>query len=107
LDVQPAGNNQMINDLTPTQRDLAKLMSEISESAWRAVWMQGLEYELWTEVQSTPNARTRRLASPAQLERLSQLSGACGGWITFDQEQEEVFVAFTEWTVLYDSWCAS
>ena len=97
----------MINDLTPTQRDLARLMSEISESAWRAVWMQGLEYELWTEVRSTSDARSRRLASPAQLERLSQLSRACGGWITFDQEREEVFVALTEWTALYDNWRAS
>ena len=94
----------MINDLTPTQRDLAELMSDISENAWRAGWMQGLEYELWTAVKSPAGSDTRRLATQAQLERLSQLSKGCGGWIVFDQEREEIFVALAEWEALYDKW---
>lgn len=97
----------MINDLAPTQRDLAELMSDISENAWRAGWMQGLEYELWTAVKSPAGSGTRRLATQAQLERLSQLSNDCGGWIVFDQEREETFVALVEWAALYEKWRAS
>ncbi len=96
----------MINDLTPTQRDLAELMSDISENAWRAGWMQGLEYELWTAVKSPAGGGTRRLDTQAQLERLSQLSKECGGWIVFDQECEETFVALAEWERLYGKWRA-
>jgi hypothetical protein len=94
----------MINDLTPTQRDLAELMSDISENAWRAGWMQGLEYELWSAVKSPAGSGTRRLATQAQLERLNQLSKDCGGWIVFDQDREETFISLAEWEALYDKW---
>ena len=56
----------MINDLTPTQRDLAELTSDISENAWRAGWMQGLEYELWTAVKSPATTDSER---PKQVDR--------------------------------------
>ena len=94
----------MINDLTPTQRDLAELMSDISENAWRAGWMQGLEYELWSAVKLPAGSGTRRLATQTQLEQLSKLSKDCGGWIVFDQEREETFVALAEWEALYGKW---
>jgi len=97
----------MLNELTPTQRDLAELMSDISEHAWRAGWMMGLEYELWQELTSATNGSVPPLATQEQLERLSQLSKACGGWITFDQEREELFVVLAEWVTCYDKWRAS
>ena len=97
----------MLNELTPTQRDLAELMSDISENAWRAGWMMGLEYELWQELTSATNSSVPPLATQEQLERLSQLSKACGGWITFDQEREELFVVLAEWVTCYDKWRAS
>ena len=37
----------MIDDLTPTQRELAGLMSDISENPGHAAWMQELPCELW------------------------------------------------------------
>ena len=97
----------MLNELTPTQRDLAELMSDISEHVWRAGWMMGLEYELWKELTSATNGSVPALATQEQLERLSQLSKACGGWITFDQEREELFVVLAEWVTRYERWRAS
>jgi hypothetical protein len=37
----------MLRDLTPAQCELAKYMSDLSEEAYCAGWMQGLEYALW------------------------------------------------------------
>ena len=36
----------MINDLTAPQRELHDFMSSMSEQAWSAGWMYGLEYDL-------------------------------------------------------------
>jgi hypothetical protein len=37
----------MLSDLTPDQRALARYMSDLSEEAYCAGWMSGLEYALW------------------------------------------------------------
>jgi hypothetical protein len=41
----------MLADLSPDQRRLADYMSELSESAYCAGWMEGLEFALWEAVQ--------------------------------------------------------
>lgn len=36
-----------LQDLTQEQRDLADVISRVSERCYRAGWMQGIEYEVW------------------------------------------------------------
>ena len=69
----------MINDLTAPQRELHDLMSSMSEQAWSAGWMQGLEYELWKAVQSPAYKVGRLQLGSTQCDRLRKLSEACGG----------------------------
>lgn len=97
----------MICDLTPTQRELAELMSRISEQMWRAVWMQGLEHELWTAMKSSAGRSGRLIPTQAQLDRLAQLSEDCGGWIVFDDERKETFVPLEEWIARHAKWTAA
>jgi hypothetical protein len=34
-------------------------------------------------------------------QRLRALSEKCGGWITFDDKDGEIFVALSEWTAMF------
>ena len=95
----------MLRDLTPSQRELADYMSELSEEAYCAGWMHDLEYELWQVLQSDSPSRFGRLvASDDQLYKLRSLSSACEGWIHFDDAREETWLSFAEWQPLYESW---
>ena len=44
----------MIEELTDSQKALAEFMSELSEEAYFAGWMEGLEYALWKAVVENP-----------------------------------------------------
>ena len=94
----------MIDDLTPTQRELADLMSRISEQMWHAEWMLGLEHDLWAATTSPAGRGGRLIPSQAQIDRLAQLSKDCGGWIVFDHEREESFVPLEEWIARHAKW---
>ena len=99
--------SQMISDLNTPQLELHDLMSSMSEQAWSAGWMRGLEYELWRAVQS-PACKVGRLQlSPPQCDRLKELSEKCGGWIVFDDQHEESFVPQAQWLTLYQDWASS
>ena len=97
----------MINDLTAPQRELHDLMSSMSEQAWSAGWMHGLEYELWKATLSPAYKVGRLLLSSTQCERLRQLSEKCGGWIAFDDQREEIFVPQAQWLTRYKDWASS
>ena len=94
----------MIDDLTPTQRELATLMSEISEQMWRAGWMMGVEHELWAAVTSGAGRGGRLIPTQAQLDQLARLSKDIGGWILFDAAREETFVPIEEWVARHAEW---
>lgn len=94
----------MIDDLTPTQRELATLMSEISEQMWRAGWMKDVEHELWAAVTSQVGRGGRLIPTQAQLDQLARLSKDIGGWIVFDDEREETFVPIAEWVTRHAKW---
>ena len=64
------------NNLTAPQRELHDLMSSVSELAWSAGWMRGLEYELWKAVQSPPYKVGRLQLSPTQCDRLTAAASA-------------------------------
>jgi hypothetical protein len=87
----------MINDLTLPQRELALYMSGLSEEAYCAGWMAGLEYALWEAVLGSRDGYGHLVLTPEHTIRLRQLSAACGGWIIFDDEHEETWVPSADW----------
>ena len=87
----------MLADLSESQRELAEYMSSISEEAYAAVWIEGLEFELWRAVQESPFPYGRLQLTSVHTKRLKELSQNCGGWISFDEKTEEQFVPFSVW----------
>jgi hypothetical protein len=87
----------MLTDLTPDQKALADAMSAISEAAYSASWMTGLEFALWSLLISGEPRYGRASLKKEELEGLRRLSEKCGGWIIFDDEKEEVFVPLADW----------
>ena len=87
----------MIEDLMPTQRRLAEYMSALSQAAYYAGWMEGLEIALWEVLQGTRREYGRLTISDAQRQELQELSRAAGGWITWDEQHERSFVPIDEW----------
>jgi hypothetical protein len=76
---------------------LAQYMSELSENAYCAGWMDRLEFDLWMAIVSGPFRYGRLELTSAHIQRLSELSQGCGGWIAFEGEREETFVPMDEW----------
>lgn len=87
----------MLADLSESQRELANYMSAISEEAYAAAWIEGLEFELWRAVQDNPFPYGRLQLTNTHTKRLKELSQNCGGWIRFDEKTEEQFVPFSVW----------
>lgn len=87
----------MPSDLTPDQKALADAMSEVSEAAYSAAWMAGLEFALWGLLVSGETRYGRATLKNEEVDNLRRLSEKCGGWIVFDDENEEVFVSLTDW----------
>lgn len=92
------------DDLTPKQKELADLMSDISEDWWCAGWMQNLEYSLWELVCTRKTELGRHMLYGSQLNDLIRLSGEIGGWIYFDLDglQAETFVPMDDWLEMYN-----
>lgn len=81
----------------PDAQALLELMSQISEEAWAAAWMSGLEYDLWDAVKHGPRPYGKMMLHDGLLGRLRDLSTRCGGWIRFDDERGEIYVMLPEW----------
>lgn len=91
--------------LTEPQRALADHMSELSEYSYCAGWMSGIEEALW-EIMNDPAGELRQRYGMAvftdyQLERLRELSDACGGWIYWKgdvgPDDGEAFITTADW----------
>jgi len=93
----------VLASLTPQQRELAVYMSELSEQAFSAGWMEGLEQALWRAVTSGPYRYGYLTLTTAHVEKLKALSNACDGWIAFDDNLEECFVPLGQWVEQYPS----
>lgn len=78
-------------------------MTELSERAYSAGWMQGLEYALWQAVTSGPRTYGRSFIGEVEIERLKELSRRCGGWIYFDDQTEETWIAEKDWEKMFES----
>lgn len=87
----------MFSDLDAHQLELAQYMSTLSEQAFYAGWMDGLEFALWRLVVDGPFEYGQLTLSSAHRKRLIDLSDACGGWIIFHDQLEVTFVTADEW----------
>lgn len=97
----------MISPLTPKQRALAQAMGDISERAYSASWIDRLEFVLWHLLTTNDKKIGRVMLSGAEKDVLRLLSNECGGWIIYDDIEEEEFVAFPRWGELYKEWLAA
>ena len=87
----------MFGDLTTDQRALADYMSDLSEQAYYAGWMKGLEYALWEAIVGGRREYGRLQLSDGHRTRLRELSDSCGGWIVFDDDTEQTWLPRAEW----------
>jgi murein L,D-transpeptidase YcbB/YkuD len=77
---------------------LLRLMHDLCEQAYRAAWVIGIEYELWSGASSGPRKLGRREALTAETcHQLRQLANLAGGWWRSDEDQGEVFTPLDEW----------
>lgn len=97
----------MLNELTHDQKMLAACMSELSEQAFHAGWMENLEHALWRAVTEGPFRYGHLDITSVHIEKLNSLSQACQGWIVFDRDSEETFISLRDWMTLYDVMLAS
>ena len=88
--------------LTAAQRRLVDYMSELSEEAYSAGWMLGLEYALWDAVLGQSDKYGRLSIGAGEVARLRELAGQCAGWIVFDDE--ETWLPMVEWERRFDEW---
>ena len=91
----------MIEELNGQIRELAEYMSELSEEAYAAVWMEGLEYALWYAVENGPRKYGHLEISEEHISNLKNLSGSTGGWVYFDDKTEETFISSENWLKKY------
>jgi hypothetical protein len=83
--------------LTDEQKELADLMSEHSQAAYRAGWMLGIERELWEAMHAPGFGGVPLNLTAADVQRLTALSACCGGWIVNDGVSPMRFVPLAEW----------
>jgi hypothetical protein len=93
----------MLKDLTPHHLALAEYMSELSELAFSAGWMENLEHALWRAVEECPFRYGHLDLTTEQIEKLKQLSTSCDGWVLFSEDKQETYVPIELWRRLYDS----
>ncbi|MFT5820143.1 MAG: hypothetical protein ACI8ZM_001377 [Crocinitomix sp.] len=93
----------MIKDLKIPEKELAKYMSKLSELAFTANWMDGLEFALWKGMRGDISEFGRLVFDKTIRDQLTQLSNNANGWIRFDNKQEEIFVSFQDWERIFKS----
>lgn len=86
-----------LRDLTPDQRELAQLISRISERHYFAEWMSEIEVQVWRALNAPQSREFALRLTESEVARLRELSVRCEGWIVFDDLQEEKFVDMADW----------
>jgi hypothetical protein len=98
----------MTDDETRNSADweeLGQLMSDISEEAYCAGWMDQLEYDLWEAIHGGSRKYGRAMLTDEEVSRLRELSLRLGGWVWFnDDVGMEEFVELERWRVMYEQW---
>jgi len=89
------------------ERELEDTVCEISEKAYLAAWMLGIEFELWDCVRTRRRRLGQILVDESSIRRLRELSAALDAWIVFPTpEQPPAFIAFATWEPFYVRWKA-
>jgi len=94
----------MINKLAGPERALADYMSALSEKAYYASWMEGLEYVLWEAALNERQGFGRLQFTEQEREELRRLSAECMGWIIFDEKEEEIWISKENWERHFAEW---
>jgi len=89
--------------LNKKQQVLRDFMSEISEEAWCADWMDDLEYVLWYAVIHGPANYGRKFIDEQIVLQLKQLSEEAGSWIIFNDDTWETAVFLPVWQEMFQT----
>ena len=92
-----------VSDVTPEAEQLSSYMSDLSERAYCAEWMEGLEYALWDAVLKGRSKYGRLQLTSQHISKLHELSRACGGWVVFDDTDGPTFLPLPQWLTMYDA----
>lgn len=84
----------MLKDLTDSQRRLAEYMSELSERAYSAGWMDDLEFMLWKGMNGEIKNYGRLEFTEEIINELLSLSSDANGWIVYD---DETYISIKNW----------
>jgi len=79
-------------------------MSELSEEAYYAGWMRGLEYALWEALIGHRREYGCLDITDDHRTRLRQLSDECDGWVVFDGKNEETWLPLPVWQTRFALW---
>jgi hypothetical protein len=82
---------------------LRDYMSELSERAYRAGGMEGLEYALWEALLKGRLKYGLFQITRAHTSKLKELSDRCGGWIVWDDDFGEAFMPLDQWQKKYNA----
>ena len=99
-------NLELDSEDTPAPvRELAELMSSLSQDCYDAGWMQHTERALWERVCGIAEPSSGRgfaLVKDADVLELRRLAIAAGGWIRWSDEGDlgETFVPMEEWIAI-------
>jgi len=102
------GDNRSVDEVITDAgwREIQRIISDLSEEAYSAGWMQEAEYDVWrlsTEGGSWGHL-TAAEAEP-QLRQLLQLVGSSGYWVMWDgSSEEERPVRLQDWYSRYRTW---
>jgi hypothetical protein len=92
------------SNLRPEAQELAEYMSTLSQQAWCASWMAGLEFASQSAVVNGPCEYGRLEINDAHIAELRYLADAAGGWIIFDGDEGETLVRPKEWNHRFEVW---
>jgi hypothetical protein len=93
---------KMLVDLTPEQRQLASIMSEVSEKCFSAGWIMNLEYVLWHALKNGERKYGHDTITKSDIQVLNQISSSINSWIYFDETAEETGIAIDKWEIKYE-----
>ena len=87
--------------MSPEAKALMNYMSELSERAYCAGWMEGLEFALWKGLLKGRLKYGRLQITQKHVARLKELSERCEGWIVWGDKGER-WVSIERWEKMYD-----
>lgn len=83
-------------------RELLQLMSDLSEEAYCASWMTGIEFQLWEMLHGGERAYGNSVITLAELGQVRDLSGRCDGWWMWHEGLDgEIFIRLEPWRLVY------